>query len=79
MLQTLKLNNEIRKKSSFYEEKSLVRLTPGGHLICSFEALQSNKSLLGKSFQNQRLAKENTISKLQSYKAKFFLSTLVLL
>jgi hypothetical protein len=29
MLQTLKLNNKKRKKSSFYEEKSLVGLTPG--------------------------------------------------
>jgi hypothetical protein len=28
MLQTLKLNNEKWKKSSFYEEKSLVGLTP---------------------------------------------------
>ncbi len=29
MIQTLKLNNEKRKKSSFYKEKSLVGLTPG--------------------------------------------------
>jgi hypothetical protein len=29
MLQTLKLNNKKWKKSSFYEEKSLVGLTPG--------------------------------------------------
>ncbi len=29
MLQTLKLNIKIRKKSTFYEEKSLVGLTPG--------------------------------------------------
>jgi hypothetical protein len=29
MLQTVKLNNEKWKKSSFYEEKSLVGLTPG--------------------------------------------------
>ncbi len=29
ILQTLKLNNKKRKKSMFYEEKSLVRLTPG--------------------------------------------------
>jgi hypothetical protein len=28
MLQTLKLNNENWKKSSFYEEKRLVGLTP---------------------------------------------------
>ncbi len=29
MLYTLKPNNEKQKKSSFYEEKSLVGLTPG--------------------------------------------------
>ncbi len=29
MLQTLKLNNKEQRKSSFYEEKSLVGLTPG--------------------------------------------------
>ncbi len=29
MLQTLKLNNKKQKKSSFYDEKSLVGLTPG--------------------------------------------------
>ncbi len=29
MLQTLMLNNKKRKKSLFYEEKSLVGLTPG--------------------------------------------------
>jgi hypothetical protein len=29
MLQTLKLNNKKQKKSSFYEEKRLVGLTPG--------------------------------------------------
>ncbi len=31
MLQTLKLNNKKRKKSSFYEEKNLVWLTPDLH------------------------------------------------
>jgi hypothetical protein len=31
MLQTFKLNKEKWNKSSFYEEKSLVGLTPGTH------------------------------------------------
>jgi hypothetical protein len=43
MLQTLKLNNEKRKKKLFYEEKSLVGLTPG--LLMIFKDLLYLSSL----------------------------------
>ncbi len=46
MLQTLKLNNKKRKKSSFYDEKSLVGLTPGVKLLTV-----DNKNDVGIKFQ----------------------------
>jgi hypothetical protein len=39
MPQTLKLNNEKRKKSSFFEKKSLVGLTPGYKGLESLEEI----------------------------------------
>jgi hypothetical protein len=47
MLQTLKLNNKKRKKASFYEEKSLVGLTPELRKI-----RRENCNLLQKFFKN---------------------------
>jgi hypothetical protein len=41
MLQTLKLNNKKRKKSSFYEEKSLVRLTPVYRFSLHFQVVMT--------------------------------------
>ncbi len=52
MLQTLKLNNKKWKKSSFYEEKSLVGLTPDvseQNVFKTFEGEQK-QALSGKGF-----------------------------
>jgi hypothetical protein len=49
MLQTLKLNNQKWKKNSFYEEKSLVGLTPGVNYNGD-KGLSFNKSLKKSKF-----------------------------
>jgi hypothetical protein len=54
MLQTLKLNNKNLKKSLFYEEKSLVGLTPdilGAKLVPSLVVLLCRPTLICKCFK----------------------------
>ncbi len=51
ILQTLKLNNKKRKKSSFYEEKSLVGLTQG--LIYIYLSKKTNSASSGHSYLNR--------------------------
>jgi hypothetical protein len=47
-LQTLKLNNEKRKKSLFYIEKSLVGLTPGLNFINVYTQLLHRQAYASK-------------------------------
>ncbi len=62
MLQTLKLINQKKKKSSFYEEKSLIGLTPvlqiktPGYLTCPRRIwILQNVTLNGKFVKNLRM------------------------
>jgi hypothetical protein len=52
MLQTLKLNNEKRQKSSFYEEKSLVGLAPLNHFLFQDFSSQSRSTFRGRGCSN---------------------------